>query len=216
METCKKKNILITAGPTWVPIDSIRIITSVFGGRLGWEIAREANRKGHRVTLLMGPGRILGLNRKTIPYKIIRFKYFDELLSLIKKELQLRSYDVMIHSAAVPDYIPKKVISGKIKSGNSNLEIRFERTIKIVNLIKKIDPKIFLVKFKLEVNTKISELIKVAYKSMIESNADLIIANDFNDMKNLHKAFIIKKDKSYFIVEGKKQIAKKIVNLISK
>ncbi|MBU0974357.1 hypothetical protein KKD03_01515 [Patescibacteria group bacterium] len=210
----KKKNILITAGPTWVPIDSVRIITTVFGGKLGWEIAKKASSKGHNVTLLMGPGRISISNLNSKNIKIIRYKYFDELLNYIKKELKSKEYDVMIHSAAVPDYVPKKVNSGKVKSGISNFKIEFKRTIKIVDLIKDIRPKIFLIKFKLEVGKNKEDLIDIAYKSMRKSKADLIVANDFNTMNVEHKAYIIKRDRSYVTVQGKKEIAKGILDLI--
>ncbi|MFA6525437.1 MAG: phosphopantothenoylcysteine decarboxylase [Patescibacteria group bacterium] len=214
MEKNKKKNILITAGPTWVPIDRVRIITTVFGGKLGWEIAKFASEKNYNVTLLMGPGRVSIPKKISKSFRIIRFKYFDELLNLVTNELKSKEYDAIIHSAAVPDYIPKKTNSGKIKSGISNFKIEFKRTIKIVDLIKKIRPDIFLVKFKLEVGKSKAQLIDIAYKSMVKSKADLIVANDYNDMKRKHKAYIIKKDKSYIIVNGKKEIASGVLKLI--
>ena len=56
-EALTGKKILVTAGPTWVAIDRVRVITSIFGGRLGVTIAREAARRGASVVLLLGPGR---------------------------------------------------------------------------------------------------------------------------------------------------------------
>ena len=211
----KNKNIIITAGPTWVPIDKVRVITNIFGGALGFVIAKTAYQMGARVTLLMGPNRAI-LKYPTKNFRIIKFKYFGEILKLVKKEVGSKKYDVVIHSAAIADYAPIPSKKGKIKSGKEGLVIKLKPTIKIVDLIKKIDPTIFLVKFKLEVDLKRKELLKVAYKSMVASSADLIVANDFKDIKGEHRAFIIDKEKKVITCDGKKDIAKKLLLLVAK
>ena len=53
--TKSAKNILITAGSTWVAIDKVRVLTNIFGGRTGCMIAEEAVSRNHNVTLLIGP-----------------------------------------------------------------------------------------------------------------------------------------------------------------
>ena len=58
MSQLKNKKILITAGPTWIPIDKVRVITNIFKGRLGIIIAKEAIKRKAKVTLLLGPGLI--------------------------------------------------------------------------------------------------------------------------------------------------------------
>jgi len=77
------KKILITSGPVWVPIDKVRIITSIFGGALGVVMAEKAREMGADILLLMGPGRAKIEGGQNL--KVIKFKYFDELFSLIKK-----------------------------------------------------------------------------------------------------------------------------------
>ena len=57
MPALKDKKILITAGPTWVAVDKVRVITNIFGGALGTIIAEQAKKTGAQITLLMGPGR---------------------------------------------------------------------------------------------------------------------------------------------------------------
>lgn len=215
MKILKNKNIIITAGPTWVPIDKVRVITNIFGGALGFIIAKTAHQMGAKVVLLMGPGRVIP-DCPDRNFKIIKFKYFEEILKLIKKEIGSKKYDAIIHSAAISDYAPISLGKGKIKSGKKSLVIKLKPTIKVVDLIKKIDPKIFLVKFKLEVALREKELLKIAYKSMMDSCADLIVANDFRDIKGKHKAFIIDKEKKIIACEGKKDIAKKLLTLVAK
>jgi len=141
----------------------------------------------------MGPGRAKIESSKNL--KVIKFKYFDEFFSLMKKEISSKKYDAVIHSAAIPDYVPEKVYEGKIKSGQKELIIRMKPTVKIVDYIKKWDPSGILAKFKLEVGVKEKDLIEIAKKSMARSKADIIVANDLLKMaNNKHVAFIIDKD----------------------
>lgn len=207
----KNKKILVTGGPVWVPIDKVRVITNIFGGSLGLKIAIKAAEMGGAVIFLLGPSRIN--IPQTLPknLKIIRFKYFEELLMLMKKEIYSNKCNIVIHSAAVPDYIPKNIYNGKIKSGKKKLVIEFKPTLKIVDLIKKWNSSVFLVKFKLEVGLTEKQLINVAYMSMVFSRADLIVANDFLDTRNEHKAFIIDNNKNIIKCVGKETIAGKLI-----
>ncbi|HPY12971.1 MAG TPA: phosphopantothenoylcysteine decarboxylase [Candidatus Paceibacterota bacterium] len=208
------KKILVTAGPTWVPIDKVRVITNVFGGTLGSLIAREASKEGARVTLLFGPGKAaLPLKSKNI--EIIRYKYYDDLLNLIKKEVKTKNYEIIIHSSAVADYAPIPSKEGKIKSGKKTLTIKLRPTLKIVDLIKKIKPKIFLVKFKLEVGLPKNKLLDIAYRSMLSSKADIIVANEYSTIQKNHRAYIIDKNKDVIEYTGKEKIAKGLISKIA-
>lgn len=210
----KGKKILITSGPVWVPIDKVRIITSVFGGALGVIMAGKAREMGADVLLMAGPGRVGIEDVENL--KVVKFKYFDELFSLMKKEISSKKYDVVIHSAAVPDYVPKNIYTGKIKSGKKDLTIKMKPTVKIVDYIKKWDPHAFLVKFKLQVNSKENDLIKIAKKSMARSKADMIVANDLLKMaNNKHIAFIIDKEEIKR-VDTKNNLAEELLFLIAK
>lgn len=213
----KNKNILITAGPVWVPVDKVRVITNVFSGRLGWEITMAAQKMGANITLLMGPGKIILPDKKIKKLKIIYFRYYDELLKLVKREVSTKKYDIVFQSAAVNDYAPILAKEKKIKSGKSKLIIRLKPTIKIVDLIKKIDPSVFLVKFKLEVDIPNKKLIDISYKSMLKSNADLMVANNMKTVvsQKKHEAFIIDPKKNIKMIVGKEKIATELLNIIN-
>lgn len=210
----KGKNVLVTAGSTWVSIDKVRVITNVFGGTLGIKIAEEMSRNGAKVTLLIGPGRAT-LPKASKNLLIIKFKYFDELLFLVKEELTKKKYDIMIHSAAVSDYTPVSVYGGKIKSGKADSVIKLKPTVKIVDLIKKLSPDIFLVKFKLEVGVTKEKLVDIAFSSMNASKADLIVANEFGETKKEHRAYIVDNSKKIITCNGKDDIAKKLLSVVS-
>ena len=212
----KDKKVLITAGPVWVPIDRVRVITNIFSGELGYVIAKAFAKQGAIVTLLMGPGRMPIIPEQE-KFSVIRFRYFDEILDLVKTEIGSQNYEVMIHSAAVSDYQPKERQTGKIKSGQGSLQINFKPTVKIVDLVKDLDPNIFLIKFKLEVGVAKSELVEIAYQSMLDSRADLIVANEFGEATaDQHRAYIIDQNKNIIDCLGKNNIAEQLITLLNK
>ena len=100
----RNKKVLITCGPTWIPIDAMRVISNQSTGTLGQMIAEDFAKAGAKVTLLEGPV-TRELKSKTI--KILKFVFFDEFTGLIKKELK-KKVDICIHAAAVSDYKLKK------------------------------------------------------------------------------------------------------------
>lgn len=197
MQTIKNKKILITAGPTWVPLDRVRVISNVSTGETGRTIARYAAKKGADVTLLSGP------------------VYFDELQKLLRQQLKRKKYDIIIHAAAVSDYRPVRFFDKKIKSGNKNLIIHLRPTPKIIDSIRKLAPKAFLVMFKLEVGKSKNKLIDIAYKNMLCSGADLVVANNIDDIsENRHKAYIVNLDKKVIEVKTKEELAERLFRII--
>jgi len=204
-QMAKKMNemkVLVTGGPTPVPIDQVRWISNVFGGTTGYMIALAAAVKGVKVTLLLGPHQIretdiaadeplkniLAKTAKVVwvkakifshggELKILHYRSFDELMSMMESNIGTKKFDAVIHSSAVADYAPVKQ-SGKIKSSLEELVIRTTPTPKIIKLIKTWDPNIFQVQFKLEVGLTESDLIETAHKSLVKYHSDLVIANN--------------------------------------
>ena len=172
----KNKRILVTAGSTWVPIDSVRVISNTATGETGILLAEKLVSLGAKVTLLLGPVVLATcrLNNKII---LIRFRYFDELNTLLKKELNFREYDIAIHTAAVSDYKPKYIQKGKISSSLKELNIKFIPTTKIIDIFKKMQPSIFLVGFKFKPEASRLRLIKDSQRLMYNSQADFVVAN---------------------------------------
>ena len=232
----KNKKILITAGPTWVPIDAVRVISNVATGLTGILLAEELRRLGAKVTLLIGPVEICcsrkspsaitlsdfrsGIGKcfmlsctinKNI--KLLRFRFFDELKDKIIQELKCKKYDIVIHSAAVSDYEPSKVYSGKIKSGIKNLRLSLVPAEKIIDLLKRIDNSIILVGFKFEPQAKKDMLIKMTKELIRAANLNLAVANTID--KNKYCAYILDNyNRSYGPVFNKKDLVTKLADLI--
>jgi len=170
----KNKKILITAGPTWVKIDEVRVISNMATGITGMLLANYLNRLGAKVTLLLGPVKEIPLeNRITLR----RYKFFDELKRLIEKELKANKYDLALHSAAVSDYRPALSTKKKIDSGHRELTLKLKPTAKIIRLFKAIRPSILLVGFKYEAEAKKKRLLQKARELIKNTKADLVLAN---------------------------------------
>lgn len=206
----KNKKVLITCGPTWVPLDDTRVISNKSTGELGHLIAKECQKQKARVTLLLGPvPNIFSVKN----LKVLKFSYYNELLNLIKRELKGK-YAVVIHAAAVADYQLKKPFARKIHSNHPRLKLTLIRTQKIIQLIKKIDPKVCLVGFKLESKLSPALAQKKARDLMIHSNSDLVIVNSTQNKK--YEGYIID-NRGNIITRQKTRlgIAQKLVNILT-
>ncbi len=106
-----RKKVLITAGGTTEAIDPVRVLTNVSTGETGVRIANSLAKDGNEVTLLLansspfsdevGPG-----------VRAISFRSFEDLDGAMKKELGTRTYDVLIHAAAVSDFRVSRMETG--------------------------------------------------------------------------------------------------------
>ncbi|MCX5681317.1 MAG: phosphopantothenoylcysteine decarboxylase [Candidatus Omnitrophica bacterium] len=206
----KNKKILITCGPTWVCIDPVRVISNISSGELAHQISELLYREKADITLLEGP---VTHQQKHGRIKIIPFKYFHELEQLLKQHLRKRHYDIVIHAAAVSDYKVKHSSFKKIKSNLPSLRINLTQTPKLISQIKKIDPNVFLVGFKLETNSNKKILLQKTKNLITETQCDLIIANMIN--KNRYNAFIVDKKGSILArANSRKKIAQGLIKTL--
>ncbi|MGE5308506.1 MAG: phosphopantothenoylcysteine decarboxylase [Deltaproteobacteria bacterium] len=181
----KNRRILITAGPTWVAIDSVRVISNTASGETGTLLAQALAKEGAQVTLLMGP---CGTRKENKKVRIIDFRFFEELERLLEKELSGGRYDAVVHSAAVSDFRPVRGFKGKIDSGKS-LTLKLTRTPKLIELIRKKTPGALLVGFKFEPESSPKTLIEEARKLGKQSKCNLVVANTVH--KGSYRALIV-------------------------
>jgi phosphopantothenoylcysteine decarboxylase / phosphopantothenate---cysteine ligase len=182
----QNKKILITAGPTWAAIDSVRVISNTASGETGILLADVLRRAGARVTLVLGPGADAGRNKNI---RVIRFSFFDELKKIIETELNTRGYDAIVHSAAVSDYAPARAAKGKLSSAAPRLKLTLIRTPKIIDIIRRKAPSALLIGFKFLPDAAPQPLIARARELGRHSRANLIVANTVR--KGAYRAFVV-------------------------
>lgn len=204
------KKILITCGPTWVALDDVRVLSNRSTGEMGHLLAKALKSSLAQVTLLEGPvthfTKIRGI-------KLYKYSFFDELKSLMYKEL-LRGYDCIIHAAAVSDFRPERKITGKIRS-DSKVSLLLSPLPKLINSIKTLNPKVFLIGFKLEDLTASEAVIQGTKKLFRQSKCDLVVANFIKP--NGYEALVIDKNRSLLgKVKNKKDLVSLLVQTLKK
>lgn len=207
--TLKNKKILITAGPTQVRIDPVRVISNIATGQTGKLLARLASRRGAKVTLLLGCER-----EKIKGVRVKSFRFFQDLRWLVQNEIKKNKFDCIIHNAAVSDFLIKKEFKKKLDSNKSNFSIKLIRAPKIVDEIKKYAPEAFLAIFKLEPNVSDLKLIKRARFIQEKVKADIVVANTFK--RDKLKGFIYNHRGRLGKASSRKSLAKKLISILEK
>jgi phosphopantothenoylcysteine synthetase/decarboxylase len=181
------KKILITAGPTWVALDRVRIISNLASGETGCILADKLKKLGAKVTLLLGPGNFYG---RQAGIKFIRYQYFSELAQLLNSELRKQEIAAVVHIAAVADYQPKEIIRHKVGSGLKSWKINLVPTKKLIKNLKKYQKNLFTVGFKFEPDASKDKLVTKGRELLKEANLNLVVAN--SNKNNGYQAYILK------------------------
>lgn len=167
LEGCK---VLITAGPTREKIDPVRFISNYSTGRMGFEIAGAAFKRGADVILISGPSSLETFSG----IKRINVESADEMFSAVKKNIKDRNLVIM--SAAVSDFKPVTQSKNKIKKENlgTNISFDFEKNIDILQYLG--DNKKNYVLFGFALETDKTE--KYARNKLISKHLDAVILNN--------------------------------------
>ncbi len=203
--------VVVTAGPTIVPIDPVRILTNRSSGKMGYSIAEEARDRGAEVVLISGPTSL----RKPNGIKVIDIKTNEDMFNAIKNEF--KDADIVIKSAAVADYKAKNYSNEKIKKTGDDLNLIFERDRDILKTLGDMKENQILVGFAAE-----SSNLKENAKGKLErKNLDYIVANDISKPEtgfasDENKVTIISKSGEEVSLEkmSKREVAKNIFDII--
>ena len=170
--TLNSLNFLITAGPTHEKIDPVRYIGNSSSGKMGYSLAKTASELGANVKLLLGP---TNLSMDLSNIECIRVQDSDEMYAQTIKHF--KESDIVIFSAAISDFKPKKINNRKIKKETGLDSIDLQPTQDILKELGKIKTSQFLVGFALETDN-VFENAKSKLKS---KNLDAIVVNKIGD-----------------------------------
>ncbi len=169
-----KKKILITAGPTYEPIDKVRFIGNHSTGKMGVALAGQLVQMGAEVTMIAGP-----LQADISRAGIRNVVHVTTAAQMKEKCLQLFPLcDIAILAAAVADYTPAEFCNTKIKRTAGDFVMTLKPTDDIAALLGKMKkPGQKLIGFALEAENEI-ENAKAKCK---RKNFDFIVLNSLND-----------------------------------
>ena len=207
------KKVLVTAGPTYEPIDPVRFIGNHSSGKMGIAIAREFLNCGAAVTLVLGPApgalQLDGLN-------VMRVQTADEMHDACHQVFE--ETDIAIMAAAVADYSPVSVAGEKIKKKEESWSVALKKTPDILKSLgqKKKENQV-LAGFALETSNEREN----ALSKLQQKNADIIILNSLRDKdagfgKDTNKVTIFdrKGGEKNFDLKSKTAVAKDIIDYI--
>ena len=208
----KLKNIpiLVTGGPTPVPVDNIRRLTNRFTGRLGTCIAEELYLRGAKVKLIHGQGSYTPPGY--LPHKVV--STYDEYLTEVMRELESSNYSYGIFSAAVADYQPAQLFSGKIPSGELE-KIDLVPTQKVIAEVKAKFPDLGMITFKYQENITHDKLINIA-KARLKQGYQMVVANrgEEHQATGAQVAYLVTRETEPLKVVGKQAIATVIADYL--
>ena len=218
------KRILITAGGTREPIDSVRYIGNKSSGRTAARLADELTAAGHHVTWLGAED----ATQPNLPNEIKRFCSFDDLASQLESLLAANDYAAVIHAAAVSDFSVASVSSedgraldsaqGKLSSG-AGLLLRLKPNPKLLDRIRSWskNPQVQVIGFKLTDTEDLQKRVAAVKKQFDDSKVDAVVHNDLTDISREAHPFCLHTPRQEPVqCADSKALAKKINKLMEK
>ena len=179
-------NCIVTAGPTYEPLDGARRITNFSTGRLGCELANHLFDRGHKVSLLLGEQSTWnGPLRVTSP---LRFSTGSDLSSKLAA-LAGTEAGAVFHAAAVADFCFGRawrrndagqldpVREGKFQTEGGPLMVELTPTPKIIANLRSWFPRAFIVGWKYEVEGDRQGVMLRAAEQIRRNSTDACVAN---------------------------------------
>ncbi|SHK12114.1 bifunctional phosphopantothenoylcysteine decarboxylase/phosphopantothenate--cysteine ligase CoaBC [Epilithonimonas mollis] len=207
------KKILITAGPTYENIDPVRFIGNHSSGKMGFDLAKEAAKRGAEVILVSGPSS-QQINIENV--SVYRVTSAQEMYDEVFKHYD--NADIAIMSAAVADYTPKVKAAEKIKKNENELIIELVKNKDILRTMGEKKTHQFLVGFALETQNEEEN----AKQKLQKKNLDMIILNSLRDegagfanATNKIKIFTPTEEQS-FSLKSKEEVAKDILDFVTR
>ncbi len=162
------RTVLVTAGPTYEPLDPVRFLGNRSSGKMGFALAAEAARRGARVVLVAGPVALPtppGVRRTDITTA-------RELERAVHEEAP--GADLVIMTAAVSDFRPRRPVPDKIKKEDGLPVVDLELNPDILAGLRTVAPRAVLAGFAAETE----RLEEHARAKLERKGADFLVAND--------------------------------------
>jgi phosphopantothenoylcysteine decarboxylase/phosphopantothenate--cysteine ligase len=166
------ETVLVTAGGTREPIDSVRVLANRSSGKMGFAVAAEAARRGADVVLVAGPGGLAtpaGVRRVDVETAL-------EMRDAVRAELPRAG--VVVMAAAVADFRPETAVAGKIKkealAPDAGLTLSLVRTPDILAEVAASEGRRVVVGFAAESE----DVVAAARRKLERKRCDLLVAND--------------------------------------
>ncbi|HEX6331951.1 MAG TPA: bifunctional phosphopantothenoylcysteine decarboxylase/phosphopantothenate--cysteine ligase CoaBC [Actinomycetota bacterium] len=162
------RRIVVTAGPTWEPIDPVRFVGNRSTGKMGFAVAAEAAARGADVTLVVGPGTV----GPPEGISVVDVTTAEEMHTVVLQASP--GADAVVMAAAVADFRPEVVADSKLKKESGAPQIRLVPTPDILADLGTMSERPVLLGFAAE-----TEDVEAAGRAKLErKRVDLLVANE--------------------------------------
>jgi phosphopantothenoylcysteine decarboxylase/phosphopantothenate--cysteine ligase len=124
-DTLRGRRVLVTAGGTREPLDSVRFVGNRSSGRMGVALAEEARRRGAEVTLLAA-------NMTVPPPTDVRVVETPTAAAMLEAARAYGAADLVLMAAAVSDYRPRDHLDEKRTKSGEPWQVTLEPTADIL------------------------------------------------------------------------------------
>ncbi|HXZ49749.1 MAG TPA: bifunctional phosphopantothenoylcysteine decarboxylase/phosphopantothenate--cysteine ligase CoaBC [Usitatibacter sp.] len=161
------RRVLVTAGPTFEAIDTVRGITNLSSGKMGYAVAQAALALGADVTLVSGPTAL------TPPpaARFVRVTSAAEMFDAVKEHVE--ASDFFFGVAAVADYTPVAPSARKLKKSAEGMDLRLRPTEDILGWVAAMKDGPFCVGFAAESE----DVARYAQEKRVRKRIPMIVAN---------------------------------------
>jgi phosphopantothenoylcysteine decarboxylase/phosphopantothenate--cysteine ligase len=206
--------VLLTAGPTYEPLDPVRFLGNRSTGKMGYALAEAFAGVGAEVTLISGPVALPPPANSLI--KTVRVETAQQMYEAAAQAAP--AADVWVFAAAVADYRPANVAAEKIKKAGDTLTLELVKNVDIAATLGQTKrPEQFAVGFALETTNELAH----ATDKLHRKNFDLVVLNSLRDMgagfgHDTNKVSVLDRAGQVlnFELQAKTELARVLVQLI--
>ena len=167
------------------------MFTNRSSGKTAVNLVNKAFLRGADVEFWYGDGKEPSPNY----IKTLHFSSIKDLNGLIKKH-DIKKFHIIILSAALSDYLPKK-IPGKIPSQKNEIEIKLTQAPKIISKLKSLAPKTKIIGFKLEY--EVNKVKRGSIELLKKNSLDFVVGNTIQGFeKDENEIWIFNKKEEVF------------------
>jgi phosphopantothenoylcysteine decarboxylase / phosphopantothenate---cysteine ligase len=197
--------VLVTAGGTHEPIDSVRFIGNRSSGKMGVALAREALRLGAEVSVVAAnvEGREPGVEWTAV-----------ETVEELRAEVLRRAgeADALLMAAAVSDFKPASPVTEKLRRAEGSLGLELEATPDILEAVRKRYPDLFVVGFAATHGDPVAD----AREKLGSKGVNLVVGNDIsrNDIgfgADENEVYVVGRDRERFVPRASKEAVARVI-----
>ena len=207
-------HVLLTAGPTYEPLDPVRFLGNRSTGKMGYALAEAFAEAGAEVTLVSGPVQLAVPASPLI--HTVRVETAQQMYEAAAEVAPVA--DVWVFAAAVADYRPAAVATEKIKKAGETLTLELVKNVDIAATLGQTKrPEQFAVGFALETTNELAHALDKLHRK----NFDLVVLNSLRDAgagfgHDTNKVSVLDRAGQVltFELQAKTELARRLVPLI--